>query len=90
MPKSQWLQGAELIPENAIYKVDGSSRIIIPAHMRNKFKIDLGDMVEYYTAFIDGKWFLCACRASEEEQEKEREREREREEKKRKMNEECL
>lgn len=90
MPQSQWIQGAELIPENAVYKVDSSSRIIIPSYMRSKFQIDLGDMVEYYTAFIDGKWFLCACRASEEEQEKERAKERAREEKKRKKNEENL
>lgn len=59
MPQRDWINGAQLIPENMSYKVDGSGRVIIPAHLRNKFKIALGDSVEYFTAFIDDSWFLC-------------------------------
>ena len=70
MPKSNWVQGAELIPEYSSYKVDGSGRIIIPVHLRNKFQIDVGDKVEYYTAFIDGRWFLCACKVEDKKDEK--------------------
>lgn len=59
MPQSEWIKGAQLIPEYASYKVDGSGRVIIPAHLRAKFGIETGDMMQYYTAFIDNSWFLC-------------------------------
>ena len=59
MPQSEWIKGAQLIPEYASYKVDGSGRVIIPSHLRNKFGITPGDKMEYYTAFIDNSWFLC-------------------------------
>jgi AbrB family looped-hinge helix DNA binding protein len=59
MPQNEWIKGALLIPENANYKVDGSGRIIIPSHLRNKFRIESGDQLEYFTSFIDDSWFLC-------------------------------
>lgn len=65
MPQRDWIQGAELIPENQTYKVDGSGRVIIPNHLRMKFNIKQGDRMEYFTSFIDGSWFLCV-RLSEE------------------------
>ena len=57
------IEGVELIPEHSNYKVDASGRIIIPAYMRAKFGIELGDYMEYYTAYVDGEWFLC-CKKS--------------------------
>lgn len=57
----------ELIPENLVYKVDASGRIIIPSHMRAKFGIDLGDLMEYYTAKVDDKHFLCVCLHTDDE-----------------------
>ena len=59
MPQSEWINNVQLIPENSSYKVDSSGRIIIPAHLRSKFKIEVGDMMEYYTTFVDNSWFLC-------------------------------
>lgn len=59
MPQSDWINNVQLIPENQSYKVDGSGRVIIPAHIRSKFKIETGDMMEYYTTFVDNSWFLC-------------------------------
>lgn len=59
MPQNEWITGAVLIPENASYRVDGSGRIIVPAHLRNKFRIESQDSLEYFTSFIDGSWFLC-------------------------------
>ena len=53
MPKSSWIQGAELIPENKPYMVDTSGRIVIPSHLRAKFNIEIGDNMDYYTTFID-------------------------------------
>ena len=65
MPTSDWIQGAQLIPEGRLYKVDSSSRIIVPAHLRAKFGINLGDQLDYYTTFIDGKWFICVTKHEE-------------------------
>lgn len=59
MSPNNWIQGAELIPENKPYKVDGSSRVIIPSHLKAKFDVENGDQMDYYTSFIDGKWFMC-------------------------------
>ena len=59
MPQNEWITGAQLIPENTTYKVDSAGRVIIPAHLRNKFRIAIGDQMEYYTTFADGSWFLC-------------------------------
>ena len=66
MPKSSWIQDAELIPENKPYKVDASNRIIVPSHLRAKFNIAPGNCLSYYTTFVDGKWFLCACLYTDE------------------------
>lgn len=59
------IENVELVPERGSYKVDGSGRIIIPAYMKNKFQINNGDYMEYFTAYVDGKWFMC-CTKNEE------------------------
>lgn len=43
MPQNEWIKGALLVPENNTYKVDGSGRIVIPAYLRSKFRIEAGD-----------------------------------------------
>lgn len=53
------INGVELVPERSAYKVDASGRIIIPSYMRAKFDVDFGDYMDYYTAYVDGEWFLC-------------------------------
>ena len=68
MPMSGWIKDAMLIPEGKPYKVDGSSRIIVPAHLRAKFGVELGDQMDYYTTFVDGKWFICVTKHVEEEE----------------------
>mgnify|MGYP005610437839 FL=1 len=73
MPMSGWIKDAMLIPEGKPYKVDGSSRIIVPAHLRAKFGVELGDQMDYYTTFVDGKWFICVTKHIKEEGEKEAE-----------------
>lgn len=67
MPQNSWIQGAELVPENKPYMVDGAGRVIIPAHLRAKFGIEISDEMDYYTTFIDGKWFVCVTKRIEEE-----------------------
>ena len=47
--------------------VDSAGRVIIPSHLRAKFGIELGDEMDYYTTFIDGRWFVCVTRHVEEE-----------------------
>lgn len=73
MPQSSWIQGAELIPENKPYKVDSSNRIIVPSHLKAKFGINIGDQMDYYTTFIDGRWFMCVTKHVPTEDEKESE-----------------
>ena len=68
------IENVDLVPEHNSYKIDASGRIIIPAHMRNKFKVDSGDFMEYFTAYVDGDLFLC-CRKDEERTRIEREKE---------------
>ena len=51
-----------MVPENKPYKVDSSGRIIVPAHLRAKFGIDIGDEMDYYTTFVDNKWFVCVTK----------------------------
>lgn len=65
-----WIKDAMLIPEGRPYKVDGSSRIIVPAHLRAKFGVELGDQMDYYTTFVDDKWFICVTKHVEEEESK--------------------
>lgn len=70
MPMSGWIKDAMLIPEGRPYKVDGSSRIIVPAHLRAKFGVNLGDEMDYYTTFVDDKWFICVTKHVVEEEAK--------------------
>lgn len=69
MPTTNWIKDALLIPEGKLYKVDSSSRIIIPSHLKAKFGIDLGDHMDYYTTFIDDRWFICVTKHEYTEEE---------------------
>lgn len=70
MPMSDWINNAQLIPEGRPYKVDSSSRIVVPSHLKAKFGIEIGDNMDYYTTFVDGKWFICVTKHVEEEEAK--------------------
>jgi bifunctional DNA-binding transcriptional regulator/antitoxin component of YhaV-PrlF toxin-antitoxin module len=67
MPMSKWINNAQMIPEGKTYKVDSASRIAIPAHIRAKFGINTSDDMDYYTTFVDGKWFMCVTKHLPEE-----------------------
>lgn len=58
-----WIKEVTLVPENKQYKVDSSMRTVVPAHIAAKFGVNKLDYMDYYTAFIDGKWFLCMTRS---------------------------
>ena len=62
MPQNTWINNALLIPEGTDYKVDSCGRIVIPSHLRAKFDITVGDQMEYYTTFVDGKWVMCVTK----------------------------
>ena len=62
MPQTNWIKDAMLIPEGKPYKVDTSSRVVVPAHLRAKFGIEIGEELEYYTTFADGRWFICIAK----------------------------
>ena len=71
MPMNKWINNAQLIPEGRPYKVDSSSRIVVPAHLRDKFGIAIGDELDYYTTFVDNKWFICVTKKAEEDENEE-------------------
>ena len=48
----------ELINENVSFKIDASGRVVIPASLRKRFGLEVGDKVRYYTVQIDGKWYI--------------------------------
>ena len=53
--------------ENVEALIKGSKNILKHIeNLRDKFDIDLGDNMDYYTTFIDGKWFMCVTKAVEE------------------------
>ena len=62
MPMNKWINNAQMIPEGKTYKVDSASRIAIPSHIRAKFGINPSDDMDYYTTFVDGKWFMCVTK----------------------------
>lgn len=70
------INDVELVPERTIYKVDASGRIIIPSYLRTKFEVEIGDFMDYYTAYVDGEWFLCAKKHKLTPEEEERLREK--------------
>lgn len=68
-PTSGWIEGAQLIPEGRPYKVDGASRVVVPSHLKAKFGINTGDEMDYYTTFVDNKWFICMTKHIDEKKE---------------------
>ena len=67
MPQSKWIKDAQMIPEGKSYRVDSAGRIAIPAHIRAKFGVITGEDMDYYTTFVDGKWFMCVTKHLPEE-----------------------
>lgn len=69
MPQTSWIKDALLIPEGRPYKVDSAGRIVVPSHLRDKFDIAIGDDMDYYTTFIDDRWFMCVTKKVADETE---------------------
>ena len=47
---------------NANRKVDALGRTVIPSKLRDKFAIEPGDKVEFFSTYVDGVMYLCmAC-----------------------------
>lgn len=61
------INDTKMLKEDKSYKVDGSGRVIIPTHLRGRFGVDVGDMVDFYTACVDGKWVLCVTKSEKPE-----------------------
>ena len=45
--------------ENAIRRIDGSGRIIIPKGLRDRLKVDEGDEMEFYTISDEGIEYIA-------------------------------
>ena len=72
MPQSTWINNVMMIPEGKPYKVDSSSRIVVPAHLKAKFDIAPGDEMDCYTTFADNRWFICVAKHVHKEDEEEK------------------
>lgn len=47
---------------NYVRKVDTLGRVVIPSKLRDKFGIEAGDELEFYSTVVDGIRYLCfAC-----------------------------
>lgn len=55
--------------EGVTRKIDGTGRIILPKHLRNKYRLIEGTEVDYYTCNIDGKDYICVAAAEKNEDE---------------------
>jgi AbrB family looped-hinge helix DNA binding protein len=58
-----------MIFEGVTRKIDGTGRIVLPKNLRNKYRLNEGDNVDYYTCTIDGKDYICIA-ASDKPEEK--------------------
>jgi len=56
-----------MIFEGITRKIDGTGRIILPKHLRNKYRLPEGTSVDYFTCTVDGKDYICVAAAEEEE-----------------------
>ena len=52
--------------EGITRKIDGTGRIILPKNLRNKYRLLEGDNVDYYTATIEGKDYICIAAAEQD------------------------
>ena len=51
-----------MINLNANRKVDALGRIVIPSKLRDRFAIEPGDKVEFFSTYVNGVMYLCmAC-----------------------------
>lgn len=55
-----------MIFEGITRKIDSAGRIIIPKSLRNKFRINEGSAMEYFTCSKDGKDYICVAVAADE------------------------
>lgn len=58
-----------MIFEGITRKIDGTGRIILPKHLRNKYRLPEGTSVDYFTCTVDGKDYICVAAAEEVEEE---------------------
>ena len=56
-----------MVYEGITRKIDGTGRIILPKHLRNKYRLVEGTEVDYYTCTIDGKDYICVAAADKED-----------------------
>ena len=56
-----------MVYEGITRKIDGTGRIILPKHLRNKYRLIEGTEVDYYTCTIDGKDYICVAAADNKE-----------------------
>ena len=58
-----------MVSEAISRRIDNTGRISIPKHLRKKYGCTEGVEVEFYTAEVDGKKFICITPVDDEEME---------------------
>ena len=59
---------AKVMPENTSRKIDKGGRLTIPAGMRNRFGLELGDKMDYFVIDVEGEQYI-AFKPSKDEKE---------------------
>ena len=62
-----------MIFEGVTRKIDGTGRIVLPKNLRNKYRLNEGDNVDYYTCTIDGKDYICIAASEQKTEDKDAE-----------------
>lgn len=44
---------------NQSRKIDALGRLVIPSKLRDKFSIESGDEMKFYSYFVDGVQYIC-------------------------------
>ena len=57
----------KIMPENTSRKIDKGGRLTIPAGMRNRFGLELGDKMDYFVIDVEGEQYIAFKSSKDDE-----------------------